>query len=51
MSQVLDCGLEVGVFELPLHCYVHFRINIPGRDIELHYNPINESNSTTAVLL
>ena len=35
MAKVLDCSLEVSVFELYLHHYVHFQINTLGKGMNL----------------
>ena len=33
MTKVLDCGLEVSKFELPLCCYVHLQADKLGKDM------------------
>ena len=35
MVNVLDCGLEVRKFELPLRYFVHFQNNTLGKDMNL----------------
>ena len=39
MAKVLDCSLEVSVFEPQSHCYVHFQTNTLGKVM----NPIISS--------
>ena len=44
MVKMVDCSLELSKFELQLYCYVHFRTNTLGKDMNSNYPPCNGLN-------
>ena len=49
MANVLVCGLEVSMFKLQPHYYVHFRTNSLGKGMNPFYSPSYRLNSIIAV--
>ena len=39
-AKVRECNLEVTVFELRTHYYVHFWTNTPGKDMKTLKTPV-----------
>ena len=47
MAKVMDSSLSVNEFEHPLHYYVHFRINILGKSMNIQMSPATSQKVTS----